>query len=98
MAKIDRDVIEAAQASERKHGIPASVSLAQFALESAWGKKMPPDSHNPFGIKAVQGQPAVTVRTREVDRAGIAVDEECRHRTLTSARTAAPAASSTVRR
>ena len=70
MAKIEQDVIDAAQASERKHGIPASVSLAQFALESAWGKKMPAGSNNPFGIKAVGNQPSVSVRTREVDRNG----------------------------
>jgi len=70
MAKIDPKVIEAAQASERKYGIPASISLAQFGLESAWGKRMPPDSFNPFGIKAVGDQPAVKVRTREVDKFG----------------------------
>ncbi|SEN16662.1 Flagellum-specific peptidoglycan hydrolase FlgJ [Sphingomonas gellani] len=70
MAKIERDVIDAAQASERKHGIPASVSLAQFGLESAWGTKMPAGSNNPFGIKAVNSQPSVTVRTREVDSHG----------------------------
>lgn len=70
MAKISKDVIDAAQASEGKHGIPASVSLAQFGLESAWGTKMPPASNNPFGIKAVKGQAAVTVSTREVDRHG----------------------------
>ena len=70
MAKIDQDVVDAAKASERKHGIPASVSLAQFALESAWGKKMPAGSNNPFGIKAVGDQPSVSVRTREVDRNG----------------------------
>ena len=31
---------------------------------------MPPDSNNPFGIKARQGDPAVTVKTREVDHNG----------------------------
>lgn len=70
MAKIDKAVIDAAQASETKHGIPASVSLAQYALESAWGKKMPAGSNNPFGIKAAGKQASVTVRTREVDKHG----------------------------
>ncbi|WP_420140130.1 glycoside hydrolase family 73 protein [Sphingomonas sp.] len=46
------DIIMAAQRSELKWKIPTSVTLAQFALESAWGKKMPPNSFNPFGIKA----------------------------------------------
>lgn len=70
MAKIARDVIDAAKASERKWGIPASVTLAQYGLESAWGTKMPEGSHNPFGIKATQLQKSVSVRTREVDKAG----------------------------
>lgn len=70
MVKISDDVIDAAQASERKHGIPACVSLAQYGLESAWGTKMPAGSCNPFGIKAVGSQPSVIVRTREVDRHG----------------------------
>ena len=45
-------VIRAAQASQTRWGIPASVTLAQWALESAWGSRMPPGSNNPFGIKA----------------------------------------------
>ncbi|TDN69505.1 glucosaminidase domain-containing protein [Paraburkholderia sp. BL10I2N1] len=46
------DVIEAAQEAQAKWGIPASVSLAQWAFESGYGKHMPADSNNPFGIKA----------------------------------------------
>lgn len=46
------DVIAAAQAAARKWRVPASVSLAQWALESDWGRKMPPGSNNPFGMKA----------------------------------------------
>ena len=44
----------------------ASITLAQWAVESAWGAAMPPDSNNPFGIKAVGDQPAVESLTREV--------------------------------
>lgn len=63
-------VIPAAQASERKWGIPASVQLGQYGLESSWGKRMPKGSNNPFGIKARAGEPFVVARTREVDKAG----------------------------
>lgn len=63
---VPQSIIDAAQAAQRKWRVPASVSIAQWALESAWGTHMPPDSNNPFGIKAVPGQPSVTVKTREV--------------------------------
>lgn len=35
-----QDIILAAQHSQARWGIPASVSLAQWALESAWGAKV----------------------------------------------------------
>ena len=60
------EVIEAAKASQRQWGVPASVTLAQWIVESAWGSAMPPDSNNPFGIKALETQPAVESETREV--------------------------------
>ena len=62
------DAIAAAQASQQKWGVPASVTLAQFILESDWGRKMPggPSSNNPFGMKAVAGQPSVEASTHEV--------------------------------
>ena len=60
------DIIEAAKASRRRWGIPPSITLAQWIVESAWGAAMPPDSNNPFGIKALEGQPAVESETREV--------------------------------
>ena len=59
-------VVQAAQASQRRWGIPASVTLAQWALESSWGSRMPPGSNNPFGIKARAGEPAVNTGTDEV--------------------------------
>jgi hypothetical protein len=60
------DVIAAAQASHTTWDIPASVTLAQWAVESAYGRTMPSGSNNPFGIKAVAGQPYVECQTREV--------------------------------
>jgi flagellum-specific peptidoglycan hydrolase FlgJ len=57
--------VAAARAAMAAWKIPASVSLAQFILESGWGAHMPPGSNNPFGIKALPGQPSVTVPTRE---------------------------------
>lgn len=57
--------IEAAQIAAKATGIPASVQLAQWALESGWGEHMPPGSNNPFGIKSLEGQQSVMVPTRE---------------------------------
>jgi hypothetical protein len=60
------DIIAAAQASHTTWKIPASVTLAQWAIESNWGRAMPKGSNNPFGIKAVGNQPYVEAHTREV--------------------------------
>jgi hypothetical protein len=60
------DVIEAAKTSQTRWSVPASITLAQWIVESAWGSAMPPDSNNPFGIKALDSQPAVESETREV--------------------------------
>lgn len=62
---IPADIISAAQAAQHKWGVPASVSLAQWALESNWGRAMPQGSNNPFGIKSVPGQAFVTSWTHE---------------------------------
>jgi hypothetical protein len=59
-------VIEGAQLSQKRWSVPAAVSLAQWVVESAWGAAMPPNSNNPFGIKAVGDQPAVETQTNEV--------------------------------
>jgi hypothetical protein len=64
--RVPPDVVEAAVQSRMKWNVPASVTLAQWAVESAWGAAMPPDSNNPFGIKAVGDQPGVEAKTREV--------------------------------
>lgn len=60
------EVIDAAVQSRKRWMVPASVTIAQWAVESAWGASMPPDSNNPFGIKAVGSEPAVESPTREV--------------------------------
>ncbi len=66
------DHILGAIEAHRELGVPASVSLAQWALESGYGKSMPPGSNNPFGMKARKNEtgPTVTVRTREVYTSG----------------------------
>ena len=64
--QIPADVADAAVASRRRWTVPASVTVAQWAVESAWGGAMPPGSNNPFGIKATAAQPAVESPTREV--------------------------------
>ena len=64
--RVPPDVGDAARLSFKQWGVPASVTVAQWAVESAWGAAMPPGSNNPFGIKAVGDQPAVDSMTREV--------------------------------
>jgi flagellum-specific peptidoglycan hydrolase FlgJ len=59
------EVIAAAKAADAKWRIPASVLLAQWALESGWGKREPPGSNNPFGEKAPVGEPGVRAPTTE---------------------------------
>jgi flagellum-specific peptidoglycan hydrolase FlgJ len=65
MGAFPQNVIDAAVASNKKWRVPASVTLAQWALESSFGSSMPAGSNNPFGIKAVQGQPFVLAKTQE---------------------------------
>ena len=69
------DVITAAQRAFTVWGIPASVSLAQYFIESGNGEHMPPGSNNPFGIKAVGNQPSVMANTWEVTKDGRRVRE-----------------------
>jgi hypothetical protein len=64
--EVPAEIVDAAVASKLKWSVPASVTMAQWAVESAWGAAMPPDSNNPFGIKAVGDQPGVESPTREV--------------------------------
>ncbi len=64
--RVPPEVVDAAVASRDHWQVPASITMAQWAVESAWGAAMPPDSSNPFGIKATGDQPAVESPTREV--------------------------------
>lgn len=64
------NVIAAAQAAEKKWGVPAAISLAQYQLESGNGRHMPAGSNNPFGIKARAGDPFVWAMTTEQDARG----------------------------
>ena len=64
--QVPPEVVQAAVASRLRWNVPASITMAQWAVESAWGASMPPGSNNPFGIKALPGQAAVESPTREV--------------------------------
>jgi hypothetical protein len=59
------DVIRAAQEAGRKRGVPASAPLAQWALESNFGRLTPPGSNNPFRVKALDGQEKVEARMKQ---------------------------------
>lgn len=51
--------------TERKYGVPAAVTFAQWQVESGGGAHMPAGSNNPFGIKATGNQPGVWAWTNE---------------------------------
>ncbi|MFN8671299.1 MAG: glucosaminidase domain-containing protein [Candidatus Sericytochromatia bacterium] len=57
-------LLPAALESERKYGVPASVTLAQAALESGWAKS-PIGGYNIFGIKGKGPAGTVNVQTKE---------------------------------
>ncbi len=67
--------IAAAKAAQAATKIPASVSLAQFGLESGWGKHMPANSNNPFGIKNFHGG-GVSATTTEVVNGKVIHEEQ----------------------
>lgn len=53
MAKFSQEVIQLAQESERKYGVPASVTLAQYATESSYGTSwLAQNANNYFGMIA----------------------------------------------
>jgi flagellar protein FlgJ len=58
----------AAQACQRKTGIPASLTLAQAALESGWGDQA--NGNNLFGIKADRCWKGRTVDFRTTEHLG----------------------------
>lgn len=48
-----KGTVSAAQRTQQKYGVPASITLAQAILESGWGKSaLARLAHNYFGIKA----------------------------------------------
>jgi flagellum-specific peptidoglycan hydrolase FlgJ len=56
LAKL-HSVVAPAQAAEKKWGVPASVTLAQWIFESSWGtSRLSLEANNFFGIKARQVQ------------------------------------------
>lgn len=64
-AVIPLAIAKAAQRTQAKWGCYASVTCAQWALESAWGAHMS-GKNNPFGIKAQAGEPCTNCTTWEV--------------------------------
>jgi flagellar protein FlgJ len=72
-------IVPAAQACQRMTGIPASFTIAQAALESAWGEKAP--GCNLFGIKADKSWtgPVTVFPTHEVIK-GVRIAMEDRFR------------------
>ncbi|MGH9509197.1 MAG: glycoside hydrolase family 73 protein [Terriglobales bacterium] len=58
----------AARASSADSGFPAGVTVAQAALESAWGRsQLSRQAHNYFGIKAHGGLPSIELPTHEFE-------------------------------
>ncbi|MCI0404106.1 MAG: glucosaminidase domain-containing protein [Acidobacteria bacterium] len=58
----------AARASSADSGFPAGVTVAQAALESAWGhSQLSRQAHNYFGIKAHGGLPSIEFPTHEFE-------------------------------
>ena len=64
MVHLSSQTIAAAQGAQAQWKVPASVTLAQYGLESAWGAKQTGD-WNYFGIKARPGEPSKLCPTHE---------------------------------
>ncbi len=63
-----RQAIAAATAASAKSGFPAGITVAQAALESAWGQsKLSCEANNYFGIKAYGKRDRVAMPTHEVE-------------------------------
>jgi len=54
-----------ARESMKRTGVPASVTLAQAALETGWGKATIGNAKNLFGMKGAGPAGSITVRTQE---------------------------------
>ena len=67
-----RSIFGAALESARAHGVPPSVTLAQAALESGWGRSALARKHNNlFGIKGTAGRGDVEFPTLEFGPKGV---------------------------
>ena len=67
-----RSIFGASLESARTHGVPPSVTLAQAALESGWGRSALARKHNNlFGIKGTTGREDVEFPTIEFGPKGI---------------------------
>jgi flagellum-specific peptidoglycan hydrolase FlgJ len=61
-----KTMVAPAQATMRKYGVPASVTLAQCIFESGWGRDpLVAAGLNYFGIKAVAGEDYCEYKTEE---------------------------------
>jgi hypothetical protein len=63
------DIVALAQQSQRETGVPASVTLGQWAWESGWGQHSP--NNNPFGMKASKSQAGANLGTTEQGASGL---------------------------
>jgi flagellum-specific peptidoglycan hydrolase FlgJ len=62
-----KSMAPAAQMTQRKWGVPASITLAQCITESGWGSsQLARRARNFFGVKAMQGQNYMQFPTHEV--------------------------------
>jgi flagellum-specific peptidoglycan hydrolase FlgJ len=60
------NVAKAAMASQQKWGVPASITIAQAILESAWGgSTLTKRCNNYFGVKAKEGEQYAEFKTEE---------------------------------
>ncbi len=67
-SKFLRQAIAAAKAASAKSGFPAGITVAQAALESAWGQsKLSCEANNYFGIKAYGNYDRIAMPTREFE-------------------------------
>jgi flagellum-specific peptidoglycan hydrolase FlgJ len=63
-----QQAMAAAKAASAKSGFPAGITVAQAALESAWGQSwLSRDANNYFGIKAYGKHDRVAMPTHEVE-------------------------------
>ena len=76
------NIILAARKAYTKYNILASVTLAQWAIESGYGKHSP--GNNPFGMKATSKQDGKVLVSNEQTKSGIVYQEPSKFRTFTS--------------